>query len=86
MLGISTSSRRVRRAALAGQARAMRDDNLFTVLVPLADLAQHATAAALALQFSIDHDFHAADECKDPCHKYTEADWLRLADEKLRND
>lgn len=50
----------------------------------LADLAQHATAAALALQFSIDHDFHAADECKNPYHKYTAADWLRLADEKLR--
>ncbi len=50
----------------------------------LADLAQHATAAALHLQFVIDHDFHHADGCMAVGHKYKDADWLKLADEKLR--
>ncbi len=48
----------------------------------LADLAQHAMAAALALDFTIDHG--ACDECSNPCHKFIDADWLKLADEKLR--
>jgi len=52
--------------------------------VALADLAQHAMAAALELQFTLDHDCLSADECKNRHHKRTKADWLRLADEKLR--
>ncbi len=47
----------------------------------LADLAQHATAAALEAE----HKFHCgifSNKCDD-C-KRTKSDWLRFADEKLR--
>ncbi len=52
--------------------------------VYLADLAQHATAAALEAEFMSEHyrlEGVEPSQCAHPLHK---ADWLKLADEKLR--
>lgn len=53
-------------------------------LFPLADLAQHAMAAAMEAEFMSEHyrcDGVNPSQCAHPLHK---ADWLKLADEKLR--
>ncbi len=72
---------------------AQRNKN--SVLIwPLADLAQHAMAAALKLNNELVHDnlgrgplnlhLHGADHVECLRDEWKEADWLRLADEKLR--
>jgi len=47
----------------------------------LADLAQHATAAALEAEFWLEHPLVKGERKK---HDFTPADWLRLADKELR--
>jgi hypothetical protein len=49
------------------------------VCVKLADLALHATAAALEAQYCLDRQ-----SSFETMAKATKADWIRLADEKLR--
>ena len=64
-------------------AERIREDQLIyksALIRPLADLALHATAAALEAEHAITcREFHY----KCPVDR-TKGDWLRLADEKLR--
>jgi hypothetical protein len=69
-----------------------------SMIADLCDLAQHATAAALSAEFWARHspwksacgeikqtEFGSVMQaCTRPEHEYQHVDWLRLADEKLR--
>lgn len=62
--------------------RRVRDLDLESIMVVLAELAQHAMAAALEAEH-----FIGCEDCEDEiCAKmqYMGADWLRLADKELR--